>query len=435
MMDELYSASRRANDGTPGKSEPVAVFVPGFGSRSLELARGLQAMGASIISTSPDTGASPEYLAGIRRASMILVGDEVLSNPETIEFTAKLAAGSEVEALIVLVVEKTPLTFEQRRAATELGQVRLMGLEDDLRQLRNLLRSRSRNVEIEGYRVLLLDDSRTDAYRARSFMTEEGLVVEHIQHPSEVLDAITRFKPDVLVTDFHMPEANGDVVASIIRQDRDVTIPIIFLSSESNAERQLLALSSGADGFVQKPLKRGAFINALKSIISRSKAMESRMRRDPLTNLLNHGQLIYSAGALMSEEATNSLVMLDIDHFKRVNDTYGHPVGDRVLVGLADVLANSLRSDDQIGRMGGEEFGIVMVGSNSEQTRHVVERLLGIFTAIEFQADDGVSFSCSFSAGVSEMRGSVKEAIRRADEALYAAKRNGRSRVEVSPGN
>ncbi|WP_163120473.1 response regulator, partial [Acinetobacter pittii] len=110
--------------------------------------------------------------------------------------------------------------------------------------------SRNRDIEIEGYRVLLLDDSRTDAYLARKFLTEEGLIVEHIQHPSQVLEALSRFRPDVLVTDFHMPEANGDVVASIIRQDRDATIPIIFLSRESNAEKQLLALSRGADGFV-----------------------------------------------------------------------------------------------------------------------------------------------------------------------------------------
>ncbi len=186
---------------------------------------------------------------------------------------------------------------------------------------------------------------------------------------------------------------------------------------------------------MQKPLKRDAFIRALKSIVSRSKAVESRMRRDPLTNLLNNGQFMTSAGAVLAEGRPSSLVLIDIDHFKTVNDTFGHPIGDRVLVGLAEVLSDSLRSEDHVGRIGGEEFAIAMVGANQEQSKSVVDRLRTVFTSIQFQAEDGSSFSCSFSAGVSDLRNSVKESIRFADEALYTAKRNGRDRVEVSPGS
>lgn len=159
----------------------------------------------------------------------------------------------------------------------------------------------------------------------------------------------------MVVTDFHMPGVNGDQVASVIRQDQEATMPIVFLSSERNAETQLLALSKGGDAFVQKPLKRGAFITALKALISRSKAAETRMRRDPLTGLLNHGQFLTSASRLCASqsETSASLVMLDIDHFKSVNDTFGHPVGDRVIVGLAEILAENLRTTDVVGRMGG----------------------------------------------------------------------------------
>ncbi|MHA5991728.1 GGDEF domain-containing protein [Pseudomonas aeruginosa] len=432
MMEELQSASRRVNDAAAETSGPVALFVPGFGVRAQELARGLQGMGAKVITLCHQIPFNPEDEAGIRRSSMLIVGDGVLNDPEAIPFISKIVMTSESDALVVLVVESCPLTFEQRRTATELGQVRILGLDDDIRNLRSLFRSRNRDIEIEGYRVLLLDDSRTDAYLARKFLTEEGLIVEHIQHPSQVLEALSRFRPDVLVTDFHMPEANGDVVASIIRQDRDATIPIIFLSRESNAEKQLLALSRGADGFVQKPLKRGAFIKALKSIISRSKGLESRMRRDPLTNLLNHGQFMASAATVLAEGPPSSLVLIDIDHFKSVNDTFGHPVGDRVLVGLAEVLTDSLRTDDYVGRLGGEEFGIVMVGANPSQAKMVVDRLRSIFTAIQFQSEDGTSFTCSFSAGVATLNVSVKEAHRAADEALYSAKRSGRDRVEIA---
>ncbi|WP_017520013.1 diguanylate cyclase (plasmid) [Pseudomonas nitroreducens] len=434
MMEELQTISRRANDTLAKAKGPAALFVSGYGDRSQDLARGLQAMGANVLAMGVGIQIKPEDRESIRRSSMILVGSGLLGDPEGLDFVESLVAASEADALVVLVAESGALSFEQRRLATVLGQVRILSQDDDIRQLRSLFRSRNRDIEIEGYRVLLLDDSRTDAYVAQKIMTEAGLVVEHIQHPSHVLDAISRFRPDVLVSDFHMPDANGDVVASIIRQDRDVTIPIIFLSRESNAERQLLALSRGADGFVQKPLKRDAFIRALKSIVSRSKAVESRMRRDPLTNLLNHGQFMTSAGGVLSEGRPSSLVLIDIDHFKTVNDTFGHPIGDRVLVGLAEVLSDSLRSEDHVGRIGGEEFAIAMVGASQEQAKNVVDRLRTVFTSIQFQAEDGAPFSCSFSAGVSDLCNSVKESIRFADEALYSAKRNGRDRVEVSPG-
>ncbi|MCT7340130.1 GGDEF domain-containing protein [Pseudomonas aeruginosa] len=139
-----------------------------------------------------------------------------------------------------------------------------------------------------------------------------------------------------------------------------------------------------------------------------------------------------SAATVLAEGPPSSLVLIDIDHFKSVNDTFGHPVGDRVLVGLAEVLTDSLRTDDYVGRLGGEEFGIVMVGANPSQAKMVVDRLRSIFTAIQFQSEDGTSFSCSFSAGVAILNVSVKEAHRAADEALYSAKRSGRDRVEIA---
>ncbi len=438
QMDLLQAAARRADDSSDSSRNPAAIFIPGFGKRAKFFADSMSSSGFQILRLEPGASAplEPSMRERIPASGTILVGDGVLDDAAASEALSQLAARHESDLLVVIAVDKA-LSFDQRVRATAFGAVRILGLETEPKALRSLIRSRTRDSELNGFRVLLLDDSRTDAYVAQKYMREEGLLVEHVQSPSEVLEAIERFRPDVVVTDFHMPGVNGDQVASVIRQDQEATMPIVFLSSERNAETQLLALSKGGDAFVQKPLKRGAFITALKALISRSKAAETRMRRDPLTGLLNHGQFITSASRLCASqsEKSASLVMLDIDHFKSVNDTFGHPVGDRVIVGLAEILAENLRSTDVVGRMGGEEFAVVMVGADVGEARSVIDRLREAFAALQFignEAGEGeVWFTCTFSAGVAPLCGVVADSLRKADEGLYLAKNHGRNKVVV----
>ncbi|QHF00427.1 diguanylate cyclase (plasmid) [Pseudomonas cannabina pv. alisalensis] len=440
QMDKLQAASRRESDARASDQGPSAIYIPGFGERSAFFASGLNSMGLKILSL--DLDASLDLVADLRErmptSGLVLVGGGVVSHPEACHALEALAAHHDSD-LLVVIAEDTPMTFEERLVAATFGVVRLLGVEADVKTLRTLIRSRARDSQINGYKVLLLDDSKTDAYPAIKFMREEGIEVLHILSPAGVLKAIEEFRPDVVVTDFHMPGANGDQVASVIRQDSDAVMPIIFLSSERNTETQLIALSKGADAFVQKPLKRGAFIKALKALISRSKAFDSRMRRDPLTGLLNHGQLMASASRVSaSGSVPNTMVMIDIDHFKQVNDTFGHPVGDKVLVGLAEILSDNLRSTDFIGRMGGEEFAVLMVGAPISDARNVIDRIRELFSNLQFetglqdQGDSGKWFACTFSAGVALLDGSAAISMKAADHALYKAKHGGRNRVEAA---
>lgn len=441
QMDTLHSASRRASDARAGDQGPAAIFISGFGDRARTFAEGLVAMGLRILTV--DLNATPilDSASGDRMpmSGIVLVGGGAVDSPTASAALQELMGHQDRDLLVVLAPDG-PLTFEQRLRADTFGPVKLLDVDSDVRNLRALIRSRARDSQIHGYRVLLLDDSRTDARRATIFMEEEGLEVMHILSPAEVLQAIESFRPDVVVTDFHMPGANGDQVASVIRQDNDATLPIVFLSSEQNVETQLMALSKGADAFVPKPLQRGAFIKALKALIARSKAYEARMRRDPLTGLLNHGQLMATATRACAAETNEprSLVMIDIDYFKMVNDTYGHPVGDKVLVGLAEILSDNLRSTDHIGRMGGEEFAVVMVGADVDNAKQVIDRIRDLFGSMQFDSgmaergDAGRWFGCTFSAGVVALSGSVPGALKSADEALYRAKHQGRNQVVVA---
>jgi len=257
----------------------------------------------------------------------------------------------------------------------------------------------------------------------------------HIRSAIEVLDAIESFQPDLIISDLHMPDCEGDQMARIIRQDREATLPIIFLSAEGNSDKQLLALAAGADGFIRKPLHKEPFIKVLKSTIRRSVALENRMRRDPLTNLLNRAQFDTNMRRLAERGEHCALAVLDIDHFKSVNDTHGHPEGDQVICRLAKLLEDGVRSTDFVGRMGGEEFALLMPYCDLDNALTVLDRLRVQFSNQVFRSEAGNEFSCAFSAGLVQLGSDFQLSYKDADDALYESKKKGRNRVTVRPFN
>lgn len=153
------------------------------------------------------------------------------------------------------------------------------------------------------------------------------------------------------------------------------------------------------------------------------------------TGLLNHATFNRRLDQAFEEYRRSGeefgLVMIDIDHFKGVNDRYGHIVGDQVLSSFSGFLRRNIRRSDEAGRCGGEEFGLLLRGISRDETQRFVARLLAEFSVVPHNAFDGVTFDVSFSAGVAVIgpRMSVDEWRQRADEALYAAKHAGRARV------
>jgi diguanylate cyclase (GGDEF)-like protein len=165
--------------------------------------------------------------------------------------------------------------------------------------------------------------------------------------------------------------------------------------------------------------------------------MRTKAALDPLTNICNRGVFDKAIIALTKRAAgTNSplsLVVLDVDHFKRVNDTWGHPAGDAVLIGVARCMEEQVREGDVVARIGGEEFALVLPGANLNVARAVAERLrLSVAAANFSEPAAGVKVTASF--GVAQMGPSElpKSLIRRADQAMYAAKHAGRNQVKLS---
>ncbi|WP_137935984.1 diguanylate cyclase [Chitinivorax sp. B] len=290
----------------------------------------------------------------------------------------------------------------------------------------------------EPFRVLVVEDSLTAARAIQRALEEHHITTQSIQDPLQVLNALRQFQPDLILMDMYMPNCTGVEAARVIRQHNEfLSIPIVYLSGETDVALQVDALRLGGDHFLTKPFNQ-VFLNAIvKSKIERYRMLRRSMFHDSLTGLLNHTSTKTSLDAALNyalrENGRLAVAMLDIDHFKKVNDTYGHPVGDQIIRSLAWLLKQRLRKSDIIGRYGGEEFVIGLVGVDAEQARLVLDRIRGDFALIEHPYRD-TRFNITFSAGVSAYPGfdSVEELINAADEALYASKRAGRNRITIA---
>lgn len=290
-------------------------------------------------------------------------------------------------------------------------------------------------------RVLIVDDDVSLAEHFRLVLCGAGMEVEILSQPEEIIDRVSAFRPELVLMDMHMPEYSGADLAGVIRQhDNWIGMPIVYLSSETDFDKQVLALSHGADDFLTKPISDVHLVAAVRVRVDRARQLADQITKDGLTGLLKHASIKEAAEVevLRSQrsETAVTFAMLDIDHFKTVNDTYGHAVGDLVIKSIATLLRQRLRKSDLIGRYGGEEFLAVLPECDIEFARQILEDIRTRFAALQF-SNAGESFNCNLSAGlacsIEKPEADSAELIVLADRALYAAKRGGRNRIALSP--
>ncbi|MEW9898113.1 diguanylate cyclase [Chitinivorax sp. PXF-14] len=290
----------------------------------------------------------------------------------------------------------------------------------------------------EPFRVLVVEDSLTASRVIQRALEENQIITQAIHDPLQVLDAVRQFVPDLILMDMYMPNCTGVEAARVIRQHNEfLSIPIVYLSGETDVALQVDALRLGGDHFLTKPFNP-VFLNAIvKSKIERYRALRRSMYHDSLTGLLNHTSTKTALDAALTqtqkEKVPLAVAMLDIDYFKKVNDTYGHPVGDQIIRSLAWLLKQRLRKHDIVGRYGGEEFVVGLVGASAEQAAAVINRIRQDFALIEHPYRE-TRFNITFSAGVADSLAfaSVDDLVNAADEALYVSKRGGRNRVSTA---
>ena len=290
--------------------------------------------------------------------------------------------------------------------------------------------------QYQPYKVLIIDDSRAQALHTERLLNSAGIITRTLTEPIQTMAELADFQPDLIILDMYMPTCTGTELAKVIRHnDRYVSVPIIYLSAEDDMDKQLDAMSEGGDDFLTKPIQPRHLITTVRNRAARARHLKARMVRDSLTGLFNHTHILQlledCTFRARRENRPLSFAMLDLDHFKRVNDCYGHPMGDRVIKSLALYLKQRLRKTDFIGRYGGEEFAIVMPDTDQESAYNVLNLIRQRFCEIHYPAQPN-DLWCSFSAGVVQLHGesdSLKMASQ-ADEALYFAKNNGRNQVQ-----
>ncbi len=290
----------------------------------------------------------------------------------------------------------------------------------------------------ESYRVLIVDDDPLLAEHYAAVLLAEGMKAKTLNMPSLLLDTLSEFAPDLILMDLYMPGCNGVEAASVIRQHLIYThLPIVYLSTETGLQQQLEALRMGGDDFLQKPIRDSHLAAAVRMRAQRFRQLGTLMDKDGLTGLLNHInlKLTLEREIIRAKRQGGSLsfAMLDIDNFKLVNDQYGHPVGDRVIKGLARLLKKRLRKTDVAARYGGEEFAIIFPDTSIQDAEDLLNELRQSFSGIVF-THAGVKFSATFSAGIESYSPptDMSALIAAADTTLYLAKQRGRNCVTAT---
>ncbi len=304
-------------------------------------------------------------------------------------------------------------------------------------------------------RILVIDDDPETTEVVRTWFDGEPYEILAAANGRQGLDLARTRRPDLILLDLRMPDINGLVVAQELKSDPGTqAIPVIMLTACRDVDAKVEAFGAGADDYITKPfefeevdariramLKKRELLVGLESTIQdltdTNQQLEQLLMVDEKTGLYNFREFrrrLREEWARASRyETALSLVFLDIDDFKKVNDTLGHPAGDRVLAEFATLVAGGARANDVAARYGGEEFSIILPHTDGEMAVRVAERIRQAVAEFTFIEDEHPT-RITVSAGVAtypSTRGvdSVDELVRAADVALYQAKDQGKDCV------
>ncbi|MGK7345918.1 MAG: GGDEF domain-containing response regulator [Candidatus Nitrospinota bacterium M3_3B_026] len=289
--------------------------------------------------------------------------------------------------------------------------------------------------------VLVIEDDLPTLRQVERHLSEAGLAVVTARNGKDAIVKLYEACPDIVVSDINLPIMNGYEFCRKLRKEAGGDIPLIFISVKDDTEDKIMGFDSGGDDYVTKPFAVDELVARVKASLGRSLKSKRESSTDHLTGLLNRRAIekwlnieIQRSGRF---RRPFSLAMLDIDHFKEINDTYGHLTGDEALRGLAGFISRRLRVIDVVGRYGGEEFMILMPETCKENAVIPLERIRSGLRGHVFAKTDSARVRLSVSIGVAEFPGDATDfegIIAAADAALYEAKSNGRDMIRLFGG-
>lgn len=332
------------------------------------------------------------------------------------------ALHARADAATVGVIVTGDAGFEEKVLAIRRGADRIIDKPLDVAALARRLTALRERKELPARRILAVEDDATTGALLRGILGAAGYAVEICREVSEFENALNAFEPDLLLMDVQLSaEVNGhDLVRYVRQSERFSTLPVIIVTSDSERRAILEGTNAGADMLVTKPVDWDLLLSQIASRLARASVVRELTDRDPLTGVLTRGAFDSRVRQRLQSGRSAVLVLIDLDHFKDINDTQGHAAGDRVLAAFGTLLRRRLRQTDVVARYGGEEFALLLEDAAVPHAVQLCERLLA-----DFKAAEGVTFS----AGITRIDESFDEAFRRADAVLYAAKHAGRGRI------
>lgn len=302
--------------------------------------------------------------------------------------------------------------------------------------------------------ILIIDDSPSERARLGAMLTQLGHQVTACASGGDGLDALANDQAeiDLVLLDVLMPGIDGFETARCIREweqsQGEEWHPIIFLSGRTAPENIAEGVSAGGDDYLVKPVN-GVVLKAKIAAMQRIATMRQRLlatkqqleiqaNTDELTQLPNRRHFLSILDAELSRAKRHNtplaVAYLDLDNFKKINDNYSHKAGDAVLRAVAKVLSDNLRTEDSLGRIGGEEFCFCLPGTGTHHGKSPCERYRALIEGLSIECGESQRLAITASFGVTSfIPGSddASQIIARADKALYQAKEKGRNRVEV----
>jgi two-component system chemotaxis response regulator CheY len=305
------------------------------------------------------------------------------------------------------------------------------------------------NTSANGIQILVVDDSPVSRKVLEHALSDEPCTLLFAKSGEEALRFFQEHRPAVVITDWMLPDFSGPELCQRIRSDAQNSYTyIILLTSMTEKDSVVKGLAAGADDYLTKPFDSSELLARIgvgrriidlhREIEKKNRLLEEAARTDHLTGLANRRAIEEWANRQLRGAARHGyqfwVVIADLDSFKSVNDNYGHDAGDAVLQKFAEILRENTRASDLSGRLGGDEFLLILTHVERENIELTLDRLRKQFGSQIF-AFNGQKVKVTASFGITGFEG--KEApeigalVRQADMALYAAKRGGRNQVKV----
>jgi len=331
--------------------------------------------------------------------------------------------------------------LQNRIDAVHLGAVRFLEKPLDADRMRESMRQIRETASAGSAPVLIVDDDEQFLNLAASVLSRNGFSTYALSSTANLMEVLAQVRPELLILDILMPGISGFDICKMLRQSTAWrNLPVIVTTALTGLDVRVAAFKAGADDYLTKPFVDEELLARIQVRLDRARLEREMAERDSLTGLLLRRPFVTSAQAAIADARRTgrplSICLIDVDHFKKVNDQRGHLAGDRVLSGFGRLLQSRFRREDLRGRWGGEEFAIVLPGQDVVTSAQAISRFLEEFSAMIFTDDLGNEFTCTFSGGVAALGydgATLEDLIKTADNRLYCAKAGGRRQI-VSMG-